>query len=169
MSRLQAKQHNHTTPRLVEGTIAGVLATFPMTLFLFLIHRLLPKWQRYALPPERITKELADRSQIIHNMNKQQLLAVTLFTHFGYGGVSGALYAFTMERLPLARTVKGILFGILVWAISYLGWQPLFHFREQAPREPLRRNGMMIAAHFIFGISTALLTGRVPFEQQQQA
>ena len=51
--------------RLVgTGALAGVIATVPMTLFMLLMHRLLPKWQQYALPPERITTRLAKRGTV---------------------------------------------------------------------------------------------------------
>ena len=46
------------------GSVAGLIATIPMTLFMLLMQQLLPKWQKYALPPERITTELAKRAQV---------------------------------------------------------------------------------------------------------
>ena len=49
---------------LFLGAIAGFLGTIPMTIFMLAMHRFLPKWQRYALPPQKITEELADRADL---------------------------------------------------------------------------------------------------------
>ena len=32
------------------GSVAGLIATIPMTLFMLLMQQVLPKWQKYALP-----------------------------------------------------------------------------------------------------------------------
>ena len=52
------------------GSVAGIIATIPMTLFMLLMQQLLPKWQQYALPPERITTALAKRAEVGKHMNK---------------------------------------------------------------------------------------------------
>jgi uncharacterized membrane protein YagU involved in acid resistance len=66
----------------------------------------------------------------------------------------GLLYALFADKLPLPAIVKGLLFGLLVWAASYLGLLPLLGLTESAPTEPTRRNLLMIAARMIWGAST---------------
>src|SRR5947208_2337804 len=83
------------------GTIAGLVATIPMTLSMLLLQRILPKQHRYALPPERITKELARRVGVKQHLNKRQRLGATLISHFGYGASMGALYTPFAPRIPL--------------------------------------------------------------------
>jgi hypothetical protein len=46
---------------ITNSALAGMIATFPMTMFMLLMGRFLPKWQHYNLPPEAITDELAER------------------------------------------------------------------------------------------------------------
>ena len=42
-----------------------------------------------------------------------------------------------------------------IWAVSYLGWIPVSGLRANAFKMPARRNGLMILAHLIWGVSIA--------------
>ena len=138
---------------LMSRALAGFIGTIPMTIFMLLMHRLLPNWQKYALPPEAITHELSERIDLDKYMNKQQLLAATLVSHFGYGTVMGMLYGMMMYRLSLSTMVKGILWGLAVWAVSYLGLLPALGISQSAEKEPWKRIALMIGAHVIWGAS----------------
>src|SRR5581483_746981 len=117
------QQHNHreTGPEraLLKGTLAGFVATLPMTVFMLATQRFLPRRQQYRLPPEMITTELARRAHVRHRLNKQQILAATTVSHFGYGAAMGAVYGPLQKRVPLPAIVQGVIFGIVVWAASY--------------------------------------------------
>src|SRR5437868_5151532 len=115
-------QYGNTS--LLHGAIAGFVGTLPMTIFMLVMHRVLPKWQQYALPPEEITDELEDRADIDKYMDKKQHFGVALVSHFGYGAAMGVLYNFLAKRasLPVPAVLKGAVFGVAVWAWSYLGW-----------------------------------------------
>ena len=141
-----------------SSTLAGFIATFPMTIFMLLTQRYLPHGQRYDLPPEIIVKDMAQRAHIKQHMNKFQILAATLVSHFSYGATVGLLYPPLSKKLSLPTAIKGAIFGFLIWATSYLGLLPLLGLSENAPREPGRRNLMMIAAHLIWGSSLALIS-----------
>jgi len=140
-----------------KGTLAGFIATAPMTVFMLATQRFLPKGQQYELPPELITKELAHRAHVRWHMSKTQILAATLVSHFGYGAAMGALYSPLDKKLPLPAVVKGVIFSVVVWAGSYLGLLPLIGISESAHKEPVRRNLMMIAAHLVWGSAMGLL------------
>jgi uncharacterized membrane protein YagU involved in acid resistance len=146
----------HPVLSWLQGAIAGFIGTVPMTIFMLTTQRFLPHGQRYALPPEIITKELAHRVHVRHHMNKQAVLAATLVSHLGYGATMGLLYTPVARKLPLPVALKGILFGLVVWAGSYLGLLPLLGMWESAYVEPSRRNLMMIAAHVVWGASTGV-------------
>lgn len=136
---------------LRQGVLAGLIATVPMTLFMFAAHRLLPRWQKYALPPERATNEIAERTEVAENMSKPQSLGASLVAHFGFGSSMGALYGPIAKRVPLPPVVKGIGFGLLVWAANYAGIFTALKMRASAFNEPMPRNAMMIASHMIWG------------------
>ena len=141
----------------LKGALAGFVATGPMTLFMLVTQRFLPRGQRYALPPEIITRELARRAHVRQQLNKGQILAATLVSHFGYGAAMGALYSPLGKKIALPAAAKGLLFGLAVWAGSYLGLLPLLGMTESGQREPQRRNLMMIAAHAVWGATMGIV------------
>ena len=141
-----------------QGATAGFIATIPMTIFMFSTQRFLPKGQRYDLPPEILTKELAERAHVKQHMSKAQILAATTASHFGYGATMGILYSVLGRRLPLTSSLRGTLFGFVIWVASYQALLPLLGFSESSQGETAQRNMMMIAAHFIWGASTGVLT-----------
>ena len=142
----------------LQGALAGFIATIPMTLFMLSTQRFLPKGQRYDLPPEIITKELAERAHVRQHMSKAQILAATTASHFGYGATMGLLYSVLGRRLPLTASLKGTLFGFVIWVASYQALLPLLGFSESSQGETTRRNLMMIGAHVVWGAVTGLAT-----------
>lgn len=142
----------------VIGGIAGVVATGPMTVAMILWHRWLPARERYALPPREITMKLAHKAGLAEEMNAEARLAATLVAHFGYGGLAGAIYGASSEKLPAPAVVKGIGFGLLVWAGSYLGHLPSAGILQSATKHPARRNLLMIGAHVVWGVTVGSLT-----------
>ena len=150
---------------LLKGTLAGFVATLPMTIFMLATQRFLPRRQQYRLPPEMITSELAHRAHVRHHLNKQLVVGATLVSHFSYGAAMGAAYGPLYKRVPLPAIAQGVLFGLLVWAASYLGLLPLLGISASGDREPLRRNLMMIAAHIIWGAAMGA-TAHLLFREQ---
>lgn len=142
----------------LKATLAGLVSTVPMSVFMLATQRLLPKGYRYALPPEVIMKELADRAHISHHMSKKQVVIATTISHFGYGATMGLLYSPLGKKVPLPGAVKGILFGLFVWTASYLVLLPLGDMDASGQKEPVRRNLMMIGAHVVWGSAMGVIT-----------
>ncbi|HZT96116.1 MAG TPA: hypothetical protein VFB34_04690 [Chloroflexota bacterium] len=132
------------------GAIFGFAATIPMTGFMLLAHRLLPKTQQYALPPQRITNRLAERAGLRKHLDRRQLLLGTLASHFGYGTTCGAVYGLLLSRFGRSW-LTAPLFGLLVWAVSYLGWLPAFHILPPTTQEPPGRGRLIVGAHLVWG------------------
>lgn len=141
----------------LQGAIAGFVGTLPMTIFMLITQRFLPKGQRYDLPPEIITKDIIERVHIKQHMNKTQILAATTAAHFGYGAGMGMLYGILARRLPFNSALKGILFSVIIWAASYQMLLPVIGIKESAQSETTHRNLMMIVAHVIWGASTGFV------------
>jgi uncharacterized membrane protein YagU involved in acid resistance len=140
------------------GTVAGLLATAPMTLAMEVLHRRLPPPERHPLPPRTITMRVAGRARQRHRLDRRQRRGATLVAHFAYGAAAGGVYA------PLARLLRlpaagGLGFGLLVWAISYLGLLPAAGLFPPPHRETPRRTALMIAAHLVWGASLGVLSG----------
>src|SRR5919109_76939 len=109
---------------LLNGAIAGLLATVPMTISMFVGWRLLPEREKYPLPPRQIVGEITERLGKKGQPTEGELEAATLFSHFGYGALSGSTYALLEQRIPLKSGLTGGLAGLILWPCSYLGWLP---------------------------------------------
>lgn len=147
-----------TGTAVIAGAVAGLVATAPMTLAMEWMFRRLPWRERYPLPPSQIVKKLTHMAGLRGHVDREEHAALTLASHFGYGAVAGAVYAPIARAIPLPAGLKGIVFGLLVWAISYLGWLPGVHILPPATKHPPRRNALMIAAHIVWGLVTGVLT-----------
>jgi len=143
--------------RLSVGAIAGIIATVPMTLFMVVVHRLLPRREQQPLPPEQITADLVQRSRLRRFLtwNGERTLAWAL--HFAFGASAGMLYAGLLARVPLPAWLKGTAFGIVVWVGSYFGWLPSQQIHGQGDEQTWRRNALMLAAHLVWGTTLGML------------
>jgi uncharacterized membrane protein YagU involved in acid resistance len=143
--------------RLVLGVICGIAATGPMSVVMVLLHRRLPVRERYPLPPREITSKAVEQVVEPDEISPATRSALTWLAHFGYGGAAGALYAEAERRLPGGAAVRGPLFGLLVWTVSYLGLLPGLRVLTPATEHPLRRSALMIAAHLVWGWFLAMI------------
>lgn len=145
------------------GSLAGLIATAPMTAVMAAIHRGLPAAQRKRrLPPEQITLALAEKAAVDDNLDRRGEKLLTGVGHFGYGAVCGAAYGLYADRTHSLHgrgpdpLIAGPTFGLVVWAASYLGWLPALDVRRSATKEHAGINTMMIAAHLVWGATTAV-------------
>jgi uncharacterized membrane protein YagU involved in acid resistance len=135
----------------VEGSLAGLIATVPMTIFMLAVQYLLPHWQQYALPPERLTDTFVRWLGLKKHMGKPQLLGASFVSHLGFGAAMGAIYGPLTRIVPLPSVLKGMVFGSVVWLTVYLGWLPAVGMSEAATKQPIQRNALMITAHLVWG------------------
>jgi hypothetical protein len=151
---LGGKQMNKTQ----AGALAGTVATAPMTAVMMALHQQLPWHERHPLPPEDITGELARRAGVERRLNKAEHLTATGIGHFGFGAGAGVIYGSLGETVNAPPVLKGVIFGLLVWFVSYLGWLPAADILHQTKEQPPRPNAMMIIAHIVWGACLGILT-----------
>ena len=143
----------------LAGSLAGFVATAPMTAVMLLMHHRLPRKEQYPLPPAEITSKLAREAGVHKQIDEpERHLGATLLSHFGYGAAAGTLYAPLSKKLPGPPLLKGVAFGLAVWTGSYLGLLPALGILRSATEHPARRNALMIAAHVVWGSVLGLLT-----------
>ena len=151
-----APSQNGLKTDLVIGAISGIVATVAMTAAAEQMFRRLPRRERYPLPPREITERVTQELDAPLR-GDDALVAATLASHCAYGAATGALYH--AIRTPRARRPEwSIAYAVLVWTISYLGWIPATGILRIATTHPPRRNGLMLAAHVVFG-GALYLTG----------
>jgi hypothetical protein len=138
---------------LANGALAGFMATVPMTIFLLQQHRRLPAAQQYKLPPRLIIDRAMRRLGLADYHAESTLRRRALTAHFLFGALCGALYATLERHFQRAPVAAGTLYGLLVWAASYLGWVPALNLMPPATLQPRERNLMMIIAHVVWGAS----------------
>jgi uncharacterized membrane protein YagU involved in acid resistance len=143
---------------LLSGAVGGLVATVPMTAVMLSLHRQLPARQRYPLPPRRITMRAAGKARLRHKLDEDERTAATYAAHFGYGTATGAVYGAVAPGIRAHPIVKGTTYGLIVWALSYLGLLPATGLHPPATREPGRRNALMILAHVVWGSVLGVVT-----------
>ena len=135
-----------TGSRAALGAIAGFVATAVMTAAMQRLHEQLPAEQRYPLTPREITA--ATMSAATDDATATR----TLVAHFLYGALAGALYGGLARR---GGASSGVVCGIGVCCVSYLGWIPAFGILKPATQHPAARNELMLTGHVIWGALTA--------------
>jgi uncharacterized membrane protein YagU involved in acid resistance len=142
---------------LMTGAAAGLAATVPMTAAMVAMHRGLPAHERFALPPRRITMRAAGKVGLRHKMAEEHRTAATLAAHFGYGAAVGTALGALAPRGRAKAAATGAGFGLLVWAVSYLGLMPALDLHPPATRDTLRRNLLMVVAHLVWGATAGVV------------
>jgi uncharacterized membrane protein YagU involved in acid resistance len=126
------------------------------------LQRLLPRRQRYPLPPREITQRAFDAAGV--HASDTKIATTAMAAHFVYGALAGGLYPLlTRMRSP----VVGGAYGVAVWVVSYLGWIPAVRLLAPATQHPLKRNLLMIAVHSVWGAT--LSSGLKKIEQTETA
>ncbi len=142
----------------LDGVIGGMMGTAMMSLLMLAARR---AGLVGELPPERITAAALDALDV---KQRPRLLqdAVAVLVHFSFGGVAGAIFAVTTRRLrlPVPRGVLGVLYGAVIWAVSYAGWIPALGLLPPPSRDEPRRPPLMVAAHGLYGWTLAMYVKR---------
>ena len=145
----------------LDGALGGALGTATMSLFMAGAHRL---GALGTPPPKLITDAAVDGEGT--TASEPARTALALAGHFGFGAGAGAIFGLLHRRLrpsrrsPVASTVGGVAFGLLVWAVSYRGWIPALGIMPPPERDRPGRPMSMILAHIVYGATLGLVAGR---------
>lgn len=145
---------------ICAGTLAGLAATLPMSVVMLLGRRHGVSNRLEPLPPRQITERALEAIGLDRHLSKESEQTLTVVNHFGYGAAMGATYGVVIDP-PLGTTraiATGVVYGLGVWTISYLGWLPATGFYRSASKDSCERNLMMLGAHVVWGGSLGLLT-----------
>ncbi|MBA2468114.1 MAG: hypothetical protein H0V37_01765 [Chloroflexia bacterium] len=135
---------------ILRGAISGVCATVPMTVPIITARRI---GLIGTAPPVQISANIAARTPLLPKRRHEGFPATWIAAHFGYGAACGTVYALVTPALPRRPAAKGLIFGALVWAVSYLGYLPAMKLYPAPDDDAPPRTAVMIAAHAVFGLA----------------
>ncbi len=72
--------------------------------------------------------------------------------HYAYGAASGTVFFALRRFLPGPPLLGGLLYGLGVWAVSYLGLMPKLGLYPKPSWDKPSRRRTMIAGHAVFGL-----------------
>lgn len=134
---------------VIRGGLAGLLATVVMTAVLFAAKAL---GLLYEEPPKEITKHAEQAAGAHpHRMSEEAFTASWLVAHTAYGAGCGVVFSVTRRFLPGPPVVRGVAYGLMVWAVSYLGFLPALGLYPSVEEDRDSRVAVMIAAHVVYG------------------
>jgi uncharacterized membrane protein YagU involved in acid resistance len=142
---------------ILVGAAAGVVATVPMTLTMEGLHRLLPGEYGAPLPPREVTEGLYEHFDEPEDAPEPTLERLTFLLHYSFGAAAGALFPLVAPRQLPAAVGAGVIYGLTVWSVSYLGFLPAIGLRHHAKNDHQHRTAMMLAAHVVWGATLGLI------------
>ena len=131
--------------RIVEGGVAGTAATVAMSGWMA-AGRLTGR--HGEPPPKRLVRRMARRFGVPARRTGRGTWLAAAAGHLGFGASCGALYA---AAVPRSTPVRGMAFGLGVWAVSYLGWIPALGLLPPPHRDNPRRAWTTLTAHLVYG------------------
>jgi len=142
---------------VLAGAAAGVAATVPMTMVMETLHQRLDGEVPRPLPPREIAEGLAVKWGVHGDLSERDMQNLTLALHIGYAALTGAVFSTMAPRKTGIGAAAGALFGLGVWATSYLGWLPLSGVRQPVTYDPVARTRLMIASHLAWGAAAGVI------------
>lgn len=134
---------------MLIGAIAGLAGTLAMTSAMSRMHRRSPIHERRPKPTQGIASPSVEFAAA---PGREDEIDLRTASDFVYGAAAGALIAAANPRI--SRTT-GAAAGLAMWAVSCLGWIPGVGIVKPATLPPRRRNARMLAAHLVWGTTTA--------------
>ncbi len=147
-----------TLEALVDGAMAGAVATLPMSGVMLAAGT---AGMMGRQPPQIITDAALDAvgvEQPTEALSRRAAAAA----HVGFGTAVGAVFGLLQETIqPRSPAVlNGVVFGLAVWALSYEGWVPGLGIMPRPENDRDGRPTSMIAAHVVFGAVLGALVGQ---------
>jgi uncharacterized membrane protein YagU involved in acid resistance len=154
---------------LLRGSIAGFVATAPMSLAMRAGEKLVPAHNKGHLPPRQVTESALRKLGLRKLLARDDRRTAALVAHYGFGASAGALLGVVATKASsVPRPVTGAAVGAAVWAASYLGWLPAANLRQNSNDEPAERNLQMISAHLVWGAVAGILLDAMNFDLERR-
>lgn len=140
----------HVNP-IARGAVSGLGATVTMSAVIAggKLMGLVP-----ATPPKHITANLGHKLGLApRRASDSAFHASWISAHLGYGMAMGIGYHALRNMLPRRGWYTGVAYGLLVWAVSYVGLLPAMGLFPPPEKTARRQTAVMIVAHMVYGAS----------------
>lgn len=143
----------------LDGTVAGTIAAVPMSVLMIASRQ---SGAMPSYPPQDLTEAALDAVDVPPGKLGIANEGLAIAAHFGFGATSGALFNVLHRRLrlPIPAVLHGVIFGTLVWWVSYMGWVPALEVLPSAEKDHRGRALTTLLAHWIFGATLGFLVER---------
>lgn len=142
---------------ILKGAAAGFAATVPMTLAMEGLRAALPLEQHRRMPPREIVDRTVDKAGAAPDVGRGDRVAITTLAHFAFGTLAGALYG-AMVGSRRSSVMKGVGFGLAVWALAYGVGLPSMGLHPAAADDTSDRNAVLLASHVVWGATLGKLS-----------
>ena len=142
---------NRSLQVMMHGANAGALATTAMTGLMKA-----GQWMgfyRLEIAPKQITERVLDKAGLQRQTNEDEEILLTALNHWAYGTGSGILFGILRRRLDLTLpgSIQGIIFGLALWVIGYMGWVPAVGLMPAVWNQRRDRAIELVLAHVVYG------------------
>lgn len=145
---------------VLRGAAAGTAATVPMTMYWEMMHNRLPGEPPRPLPPREVVEALAVKAGVSRQLSERDVQWLAMAAHVGYGAFTGAIFGTMVPQGRGPAVAGGMLFGLGVWAASYLGWLPATGVRHSPRYDLPARTALILTSHIVWGAAAGLLLAR---------
>lgn len=159
-------RHTDVTKGVAIGLAAGLVGTWAMTTF--------QTWWTQSLNPEGhpdrgsqgtpesehyepATEKVADTlSHLVNDrdLDPEDRKTVGNRVHYTFGASTGAVYGATVEAIPAATALGGLVFGTLVWVLGDNLAVPGLGLAPKASKHPASERLYGLLAHLVYGAAT---------------
>jgi len=92
-----------------------------------------------------------------HRLSRREKKVAAPAVHFGFGGLSGAIYGASAEVMPECRVASGAMFGAILWLTADEMLVPAFGLSKAPVRYPPSVHVQALASHIVYGVTTDLV------------
>jgi uncharacterized membrane protein YagU involved in acid resistance len=178
---LRAADHRHLVPPIcarpgrtngpnmssgsdvIHGALAGVIGAACMTPVRLGARRagLVDK-----MTPQVMEESLAARLGVGHGASGEAHHVADQLLHLGFGATLGLVYGLALPRRRQGSLGRGALFGVLAWGLGAGVVVPALRAARPPWKSGLVENAVNVAAHVLFGVTTALVMEELSTQRQ---
>ena len=145
--------------QFLRGALSGIAGTVVMTIPILVTKELK---LFHTPPPVEISANVARKTPLLPDRATPGFPVVWLGAHLAYGAVCAMGFVISRPIFLSDNPVRaGLVFGGVVWGVSYLGYLPALGLYPWPDDDARPRVAVMIVAHAVYGVTVAEVERRL--------